>query len=354
VKQILRRGGVPLELQARKTSDEFLRELKDPETQFASLPLVYRDSEGSPREFDWFVGFKRQITTTYVRFELNFRIIIECKQRDDVEWFAFEVPREPWIHYSDLIPPLLSNAAFSLELRNALLQNNQLQLPDHRVTALDFRGKGDPALFGDPMVMEVAAASYDYLEFAAAGRQEYFPYLKPAVMQKLGIVHRFLQANRVKRPRRAEVVNFLQNLTTEEHQQYLAGIGKDSPQDVRLMAVIPLLCVNGPLHKVEISSDVEIAGFSSSENFIASRVHLEQWPGNLTEQAIMLGAGYPVVLTRISKLAATLQYLYGMFRATVYATEQFALQGLADTLPLQLAALDELHAYFGALNQDPI
>jgi hypothetical protein len=354
VKQVLQRGGVPLELQARKIADEFIRELKDPDTQMSSASLVYRDEGGTPREFDWFVSFKRRVQTTHVRFEIDFRVIIECKQKDGVEWFGFEVPKEPGRYYTDLIPPLLSNAALSGPFGLALLENNQVQLPEHRVTALEFKHNGDAILCSDPVIMNVAAASYDYLQFAARQREELYPFLKTALLHEMQIVPRFQKAAGRRKAGQGNIVPFLHNLTAEDHRHYLTGISRGtSTQDVYVMALMPVLCVSGPLHKVEMSAEVEIERFSSSVDFVASRVHLEQWPGDLAERAIMRGAGYPVILTSIAKLASTFLYVHGMARATAYAVEQLGLKGIADTLPLELAVTDELRAYAASVEQDP-
>jgi hypothetical protein len=362
VKQILRRGGVPLELQARKISDEFIRELKDPETRMSSTPLVYRGDQGTPREFDWFVSFKRRVQTEHVTFEVDFRVVIECKQKDGVEWFGFEAPKVPGKYFTDLIPPLLSNSAYSGPFNVALLENNQLELPEHRVTALEFKakgkgaeaGKGDPTLYTDPVIMDVAAASFDYLEYAARRRDELFPFIKPALLHDMQIVARFKKAVGTRKLCDEHIVQFLHSLTADDHGIYLTGISKGTTkQDVYVMALIPVLCVSGPLHKVEMSAEVEIERFASSVDFVANRVHLEQWPGSLKDKAIMRGAGYPVILTSISKLSATLRYVHGMARATAYAIEQLALRGVADLLPLELAVMDELRALVASVRQDP-
>ena len=93
---MLRTGGFPLELQARKTAGEFLGKSNDRQVEETSKHLVYRDNSGVLREFDWFVNLKRCVETPYVRFNLDFRVIIECKQKERVDWFAFEVPKGAW------------------------------------------------------------------------------------------------------------------------------------------------------------------------------------------------------------------------------------------------------------------
>ena len=147
---------------------------------------------------------------------------------------------------------------------------------------------------------------------------------------------------------------FLDTLTAPDHSHYLSAIREGSKQEVYLIALIPVLCVSGPLHKVEMSDNIEIENFSKSAKFVATRTYLEQWPGDLAQRAILAGAGYPVLLASISDLMAVLDYAYGMIRASAHVITEQGRNNAFNQLPLQVATVDEILGFISSVTQDPV
>ena len=338
VRAVLMRSGIPLELQVRKIAEAFTRSLEAEGGAYFSKPLIYRDLGGVPRELDWFIAYRQSVAVEYATFELSVRVIIECKQRLDVEWFAFPIPKEPTEPYRDVAPPILSNASYSRAFCEALLGGNHLFLRDDRIAALEFKGK-NPTIFKEGLTANVAAASLDFVNRDMVNQVWPHPSGSAKVLQALDIVSRFEAASAGETSRRFAILSLLNQLTEKEHQQYLTAISGKEPQSVDVVIYLPILCVNGPLHAVNMSAEATIDDFSRL-NTATTRVHLQKWPGAHADRAILAGPGFTVLVTSIQGLESTLQYTHGILGVTRRVLQGMGARGISNRLPLETAVVD--------------
>lgn len=348
VKAVLRRSGFPLELRAARIAEDFANSVPANESQTTfRAPLYFRDRKGAPREFDGLVSLRQKFGVNNVTFHLEFQTIIECKHRENVAWFAFDVHREPGKWYTNLLPPIVSNASLLPMLSLYASEREHLQMPEYRLSTLEFVN-GDPKVVDEPQTMKVAAAAFDYLAALVGRMRRTYPFTAPVALEGLKLQQRFEKfKNGSQDPVQAQIARFLGTLDASDHNRYLEAISKSAEQSVSFLVVLPILCVNGPMRIARVDTDGNIERFDACQ-FAATRLHLEQWPGHLISRVVQPASGFPLLVTSIDTLHRTLEYVHGMFNATSYTLRQLVGSPHLSSMPLNIAASNVLLDYEAA------
>lgn len=354
LRNILQRGGIPLEIQTITTADAFRNRIaqRDAESGYKQSVAVtvtpgatFHTSTGTPREMDCVVTLTRRLATSGASFVVEARIPIECKHRANVEWFAFEMPKS-FSNYTDnpLLAPLFSDP-MGREFAEETEDWQHIWLPERRLTAVETKGF---TLCNDTLLKEVAAAAYDYAVALRANHDQIIPIPGATTLRELKLLDRFGKftgrgeqtlSERFLKTTGAEdsrISAFCDQLEAEDHQRYLSAI-RGTTQEITLQIFVPVLCVNGPLWDVRLDPWDHQQNFVSMD-FAAERLHLEQWPGKLMPEVLNARAAFPLVIAPISNLGDTLMYVDGMLGATMHHLALLSESPIVTGLPLKLAA----------------
>jgi hypothetical protein len=127
---------------------------------------------------------------------------------------------------------------------------------------------------------------------------------------------------------------FLDRFTREEHDYFMKETSSQTALMIELY--VPILCVNGAIYKVAMSSGNEIAGFEPLSSFWSSQ-RVRNWPGKHGPFLTLETDGIPLMVTNVAGLSGVLERI-----ARIMDTVQASIEHMTEyqklTIPLHIAA----------------
>jgi hypothetical protein len=283
VTRLIRESGVPLEASLSRLCHRFVTVWDDTKgCRIASDPLVYGVDRDRPlREIDQLVTFYRDIPVTdRLGVQLILSAPIEAKARRQVELFGLEVSGQE-VGAGAL--PIAGELAHSSFVRNDVAAH----VPAHmkaqriqRVAALKFKDDTPQSVHEEKLVNNATGALYDFImestapeglsPLTEAHRSESDPILAALLgeFDEYVRVNHFLAEHVVRR--------WVSQVPDDRVKEYVASITGGRRVYRMLDIYCPVLCIDQPMHLVEVDGFGEIVDFAATEALTTS-VRIAGW-----------------------------------------------------------------------------
>lgn len=278
VKELLVQAGLPLEIVVAKICQQFsvVTSTQNKDYRVLNEKIVYQtdDHDGTIREIDQCVIVEASVSmASYVDFQLFLFIPIECKHRDNVEIFGF--PSRNY-HSSAVTHPVLSYLV-GANLINALGQHPPLITavePLSEICLLEITNGSTPKkVFDENLFYKSGMALYDYIANNSAIFARPF---KENLVDKLGLFGQFDRYVSLRGKYSNSLVYSVadkwdQNVFQEFNTNFTTsrvgdGAGVRINHGIPLFIYFPIICMDAPLHLVNLNSEGNIEGFSPKKS----------------------------------------------------------------------------------------
>lgn len=317
VKNLLEQAGAPLELRVASICENFCDETTVSENvHLDAEKLVYEpfNSEEGYREVDQRVQF-------YEEFEVNDNtgiqlivdIPIECKFRKDIEYFAFPDTNSKF-HEGFPIYGDLSGSIYFSSLRESY--HNLGRLGTSIISSIEIKSSQTPKqIHKENLIYKAAGALYDYVLFDAQQDMSNSDSKAQKILSDLKLLDKFkryLNENRYAwwSVIRSWLSSIDPSIVNQVNQKYFVG----SCIYFEIKAQLPIVCVNGSIHRVDWDPTSGIQGFVPLKYCLAS-IRKQGWPGPLRFKLVRRTPELPVVVTNPDSLKATLELAFNWYES---------------------------------------
>lgn len=319
VSDLLNQAGIPLELTVASTCQEFAhqhagRDYVSVETSkivysTSNEPESYREVDQSVQIYDEFeVGPNTGI-------QLIGNVPIECKHRNDVEYFAFPVVGETTCEGFPVCSTMAGSEYFrSLRGAAVVLQ----KLCPASVTMIKIKDSDTPqSVHTESVLYNGASALYDFVftdlcsltPLGLSAREE-------QQLTESGVFSRFERYISENRYGWWTVLRSqIQALSMEECRSFNKAIFSGGRVYQTVCLHMPVLCVDGPLYRVEWDASSGVSDFVEAESCLVS-IRKQQWPGETRFSLLRRTPEVPVVLTNSAGLQTCLELAEAWYEKT--------------------------------------
>ncbi|MFD7073959.1 hypothetical protein ACFV9G_07075 [Nocardioides sp. NPDC059952] len=277
-------------------------------------PLIYgADIEQPLRELDQLVSFYQEIEVSdRLGVQLILHVPVEAKARREIELFGLEVSGED-VHPGAL--PIVGGLGGS----NFVREHVASMLPAHmrgahiqRIAAVKFKGGAPQSVFEENLVYKSAAALYDFILESADSEEDDWAAQAIGQTELLEDFERYIEIKNFA----AEYValNWAMNLPCESVMDYAEAVTDGKPVYRMIEIYCPVVCIDSPMHEVDIDDTGAIANFESCDTLITS-ARISGWR---TGSGRIISVRGPEAITTVASLPgleAMLPSLLDLFSA---------------------------------------
>lgn len=301
VSRLLEEAGIPLELQVGAICRTFVETVPDRDW-VAAEPVVYSPDGDVYREIDQLVTLCQDVDKPPIACQLVLRVPIECKSRNNVELFGF--PEQ-----STAPPgfPLFGGLAGSQAGREVLRAHDSLRpVTNARISLVTIKGGQEPkGIYDEDLIYKSASALSDFIQFDNS--DDY-----PLGVRAQGLLDEYRLGDSFKAFVEGRGGDWLESLPDftksidlkmcENFNERFLG------KALYLLHVglhLPVVCIQGPIHKVTWTAESGITDYEDAEAFVTS-IRKTGWPGKARRTLLNRAAEVPVIVTNTDGLRSVL------------------------------------------------
>ena len=283
VKLLLERAGIPLELSVANIAQQFCSSRKRGKLPvFSSQKVVYSQSRLDPvyREVDRLVQIYDEFEVgDHLGIQLIFNMTIECKFREDIEIFGFSSHDIEWRNNFPLHSDLQGSRYFT-RLNTSLDVLNSLDAAD--IATMEIKnGQTPQKIHAENLIYNAAGSLYDFVAYDLAPHGGYPEKWSDKIIDDLGILKSFQSyVNKKSYDWRHVVHDWAKNITKDKLESFNKRYFGKHRLFHHVSVHLPIVCVNGPIHKVTWASSTGIERFTEIPYFTTS-VRKAGWPGTV-------------------------------------------------------------------------
>lgn len=283
-KRLIRESGAPLEASLSRLCRRFVSVWNNTKgCHISTDPVVYGFDRDRPlREVDQLVTFYREIEVSdRLGVQLVLSVPIEAKARRQVEFFGLEVTGQD-VGAGAL--PVSGEIAYSNFVRNEVAAHLPAHMKAHRIqriAALKFKDDGSPhSVHEEKLVHNSTAALYDFIMESTAPEglspttESHRDKADPILADILGEFDDYVRLNHCLPQHVAR--RWMSDVPDDRVREYAASITGGGVVYRMLDVYCPVLCLDQPMHLVELDGFGEIAGFAATEALTTS-VRIAGW-----------------------------------------------------------------------------
>lgn len=301
--RLLERAGTPLEIKVRSSCNKFCQSRSKSDQIYVSTEkVVYAptSSEEKYREIDQKVQIYEEFEVGELAgIQLMVNLPIECKYRVDIEAFGFAASCSSGnIYEKFVISGSPAGSTYFSCLHNSYSCLSELH-PFDIVLAKIKGGTTPESIYGENLIYNAAGSLYDFILFDSEDFKENVGN-DPLVDELFEKFQNYLREHQyywahVLRNWIAEKISFEQ---CERFNQKYFG---DSRPYHTIIAYLPIVCINGPLYRVMLDSELNVEGFKEV-SFLATSIRKQGWPGLIAIELLSKDPVVPVAVTNPSGL----------------------------------------------------
>jgi len=309
VAELLQQAGVPLELQVAEISKLFCNNNAESTINVIKNDKVIYSPSGSQeeyREIDQRVQIYDEFEANeFTGVQLLMNMLIESKYRIDVEYFSF-----PSMTQSSRVRfPISSTFAGSNYLQT--LNDTFDEFKDFPLTSyasVEIKdGKNPNKVYKENLLYKAAGALYDFISFDISQTFSDNDLIAFKLIDKLGLFTDF--KDYIKRTRYAwwaTLRNWLNKIDDEKHKQFNQQYFEGSRLYYMVSCHLPIVCVNGQIHKVKWTLNKGITDFTDASFFLSS-IRKHAWPGQARYLLLQKEPEVPFIVTNPLNLISVLE-----------------------------------------------
>jgi hypothetical protein len=316
VKNLLEQAGLPLELQVAELCTKFrASHATAKEVHITSEKIVYSTSvaENNYREVDQRIKIYEEFGIGELTgIQLIVNMPIECKYRRDVECFAFPLSDET-AHYGF---PILSQFAGSELSRSLAASYTSLEGIGRTSTILvEVEGGKTPhKIHKENLIYNAAGSLYDFVIFDLSPEEDVEEKSPDQIDDELNLFSQFKDYLENKRfvwwSVLREWISKIESETCDVfNQKYFSGHRIYHA----VSAHLPIVCINGPIYRVQWNSSSGIQSFDEIP-YCLSSIRKRSWPGKARFKLAARAPEAPVIVTNPNGLNSVLEIGFSWYK----------------------------------------